>query len=117
MSHQSNCGREGGDLASGEGSRIVSKLDFSSSRLARLTVAAMACALAAFRVNANPQNGVAAQGTAKVTTSGNTLTVQTSDRAYINWSSFDIGVGETTTFVQPSSSSIVWNQINSPGAS
>ena len=52
------------------------------------------------------------QGTATFTTAGSGLTVQTSDRAFINWQSFNIGVGETTTFVQPSSSSIVWNRIN-----
>jgi filamentous hemagglutinin family protein len=45
------------------------------------------------------------------------LTIQTSDRTAINWQSFNIGVGETTTFVQPSSTSIVWNRINDPNAS
>jgi filamentous hemagglutinin family protein len=40
------------------------------------------------------------------------LTIRTSDRAFINWQSFNIGVGETTTFLQPSSSSLVWNRIN-----
>src|SRR6185369_4366982 len=28
------------------------------------------------------------------------------------WQSFNIGVGESTRFVQPSSSSVVWNNIN-----
>src|SRR5262245_41706457 len=64
---------------------------------------------------ANPQGGTVAQGTASFTTSGpsgSQLTVQTSDRAFINWQSFNIGVGETTTFQQPSSSSLVWNSIH-----
>src|SRR5262249_48298567 len=49
---------------------------------------------------------------ATITSSGPLLTIQTSDRAVLNWQSFNIGAGETTTFVQPSSSSIVWNKIN-----
>jgi hypothetical protein len=42
------------------------------------------------------------------------LTITAANNAYINWQSFNIGAGETTTFVQPSSSSVVWNQINGP---
>ena len=37
--------------------------------------------------------------------------------AQINWSSFNIGAGQTTTFNQPSSSSVIWNQINDTSAS
>jgi filamentous hemagglutinin family protein len=37
---------------------------------------------------------------------------QTSPTAFITWKSFNIDAGETTTFIQPSSSSVVWNQIN-----
>src|SRR6266850_3054438 len=66
---------------------------------------------------ANPAGGTATQGTATFNTSASTLTVRTSDRAAINWQSFNIGVGETTTFVQPSSSSVVWNRINDPNPS
>ena len=68
-------------------------------------------------VRGNPVGGKAGQGSATFTTSGSQLTINTSDRAFINWQSFNIGVGETTTFVQPSSSSVVWNQINDPNAS
>lgn len=76
--------------------------------------------LAAFqttRVNANPQGGTVSQGAATFSTSGSQLTVTTSAQTFINWSSFNIGAGETTTFVQPSSSSVVWNHINDPNAS
>jgi filamentous hemagglutinin family protein len=68
-------------------------------------------------VRGNPVGGKVGQGSATFTTSGSQLTINTSDRAFINWQSFNIGVGETTTFVQPSSSSVVWNQINDPNAS
>ena len=53
-----------------------------------------------------------AQGSATFNNSGSQLTITTSDQAYINWQSFNIGLGESTTFVQPSSSSLVWNHIN-----
>jgi filamentous hemagglutinin family protein len=52
------------------------------------------------------------QGKATFSNQGSQLTVQTSDYAYINWQSFNIDAGETTTFLQPSSSSLVWNHIN-----
>jgi filamentous hemagglutinin family protein len=66
---------------------------------------------------ANPAGPTVTQGTATFSSQGSQLTIQTSDRAFINWQSFDIGVGQTTTFVQPSSSSVVWNQINDPNPS
>ncbi len=66
---------------------------------------------------ANPAGAVVRQGTASIATAGSHTTITTSDRSYINWQSFNIGVGETTTFVQPSSSSLVWNKINDPNPS
>src|SRR6516225_3058775 len=66
---------------------------------------------------ANPAGGSVVQGSASFSSSGSQLTVQTSDRTQINWNSFNIGVGETTSFIQPSSSSVVWNRINDPNAS
>src|SRR5215213_2138405 len=45
------------------------------------------------------------QGTANVTVN------QFSDKAVINWNLFNIGVGERTTFSQPSSSSVVLNRV------
>src|SRR6267142_2489523 len=61
---------------------------------------------------ANPVGPAVSQGHATFTTQGPQLNIRTSDRAFINWQSFNIGAGETTTFLQPSSSSIVWNRIN-----
>ncbi|MCX6924740.1 MAG: filamentous hemagglutinin N-terminal domain-containing protein [Verrucomicrobia bacterium] len=66
---------------------------------------------------ADPVGGTVTQGTASFTSQGSQFTITTSDRAAINWQSFNIGVGQTTTFVQPSSSSVVWNQINDPNPS
>jgi filamentous hemagglutinin family protein len=62
---------------------------------------------------ANPTGAVVTKGAATVSSQGAKLTVQqTSQSAYINWKSFNIGAGETTSFVQPSSKSLVWNRIN-----
>jgi len=64
-------------------------------------------------VQANPTGGTVAPGAATISTKGSQLTIiQTSPTAFINWNSFNIGPGETTTFVQPSSSSVALNQIN-----
>ncbi len=67
--------------------------------------------------DANPAGATVSQGTASFTSQGSQLTIQTSGRAFINWQSFNIGQGETTTFIQPSSTSLVWNQINDPNPS
>ena len=68
-------------------------------------------------VHANPTGGTVAQGSASFKSSGSQFTVTTAGNAYINWQSFNIAAGETTTFVQPSATSVVWNQINDPNAS
>src|SRR2546430_17616442 len=48
---------------------------------------------------ANPIGGVVAHGAASINNAGNLLTIsQTSDRAIINWNSFNIANGETTIF-------------------
>jgi filamentous hemagglutinin family protein len=63
---------------------------------------------------ANPQDGVVSGGSATITSSGTQLSVhQNSNRAVIDWRSFDIAPNETTTFYQPSHSSVVLNRVNS----
>jgi filamentous hemagglutinin family protein len=76
----------------------------------------IAC-LCGARAVANPSGATVSQGSASFAGQGSQLTIHTSDRAFINWQSFNIGQGETTTFVLPSSSSVVWNQINDPNPS
>src|SRR5262245_25774192 len=83
---------------------------------------AFICAAGASLLFANagmaaPSGATVSQGSATFSTQGSTLTIRTSDRAFINWQSFNIGVGETTRFLQPSSSSVVWNRINDPNPS
>ena len=84
---------------------------------ARTVVAAILLLPALFTspvtVLANPTGGSVTQGAATFKTSGNQFTItQTSGSAYVNWQSFNISAGETTTFVQPTSTSVTWNQIN-----
>ena len=83
---------------------------------ARIALGAAVLASANF-AHGNPKGGTVSQGSASFNTSGSHLTINTSDRAFINWQSFNIAVGETTTFVQPASTSLVWNQINDPNPS
>lgn len=68
-------------------------------------------------MEANPAGGTVSQGAASFNASGAHLTITTSASTAINWQSFNIGAGETTTFMQPSASSVVWNQINDPNPS
>ena len=51
-------------------------------------------------------------GSATIEQSGNTLTInQGTDRLIMGWQTFSIGQGETTRFVQPSSSSMALNRV------
>lgn len=60
---------------------------------------------------ANPQGGAVRSGTASITETGSTLEIQASDRTVIHWNDFSIQPGETTRFIQPSSSSTVLNRV------
>ena len=62
---------------------------------------------------ANPVGGSVVAGSANVVNTDTTTTITTSDRAVINWAGFSIKSGETTQFVQPSSSSAVLNRVTS----
>ena len=77
-----------------------------------VTLSLLAWQFGGVSVEANPTGGSVALGSASFNTSGSHLTINTSASSIINWQSFNIGVGETTTFVQPSSTSVVWNHIN-----
>src|SRR5690348_13345982 len=78
----------------------------------------LVCQLGGLPASANPTGGTVVQGTAAFGSSGSQFTIhQTSANAVINWQGFNIGPGEMTTFVQPSSSSVAWNQINSASPS
>lgn len=84
----------------------------------KIDLAALLCVvLCVSRVHANPTGLSVQSGSATAVATGNQLTVSASQNAFLNWQSFNIASGETTRFVQPSASSIVWNQINAASAS
>ena len=57
-------------------------------------------------------------GSATAVASGNTMRIdQRSDKAILNWSSFDIGAGNKVEFKQPAASSIALNRIHSASPS
>jgi filamentous hemagglutinin family protein len=61
---------------------------------------------------ANPEGGVVVAGAATISESVARLDVtQTTDRAVIDWRSFNIEVGETTAFHQPNSGSVTVNRV------
>ncbi|OUS31017.1 hypothetical protein A9Q99_04925, partial [Gammaproteobacteria bacterium 45_16_T64] len=67
---------------------------------------------------ANPENGTITVGSGSIVDAASLTTItQDTDRMAIEWDSFDIANGETVTFVQPDSSSIVLNQDFSGSAS
>ena len=61
---------------------------------------------------ANPAGLTVGRGSASAQQNGSHLAVTASQNAVLNWNSFNIAAGETTTFIQPSATSIVWNRIN-----
>lgn len=61
---------------------------------------------------AGPQDGNVVAGNAQIATNGSsTLIVQSTDRAAIDWRSFDVKAHESVVFQQPSSSSVTLNRI------
>lgn len=68
---------------------------------------------------ANPTGGNIIAGNASIQTKGNLTQInQSSDKTIINWQTFNINPNETTQFIQPQTSSIALNRVNtSYGAS
>src|SRR5712691_3970888 len=83
-------------------------------KLLLTTTALLALArLALTPVAAGPAGGTVVGGSATIqgAGTGNVIINQTSSSAIINWSTFNIGAGETTRFNQPSTSSVVLNRV------
>jgi filamentous hemagglutinin family protein len=85
--------------------------------LIRGLLPSLACCFFLRSSRANPVGPTVTQGGATFSNHGSQFTIQTSDHAFINWRSFNIGLGQTTTFLQPSSTSVVWNYISDPNPS
>ena len=78
----------------------------------KLVVAAQFfAAMGALNAVANPTGLTVTSGSASAQQIGSQLNVTVSQLAVLNWNSFNIAVGETTSFLQPSSGSVVFNLI------
>lgn len=84
----------------------------SSRAVKPLAVMAASLWLGLAVARANPEGMVVKDGNVSFTIGGNVMTINASQNARINWQSFNIASGETTTFVQPSAGSVVWNTVN-----
>ena len=60
---------------------------------------------------ANPTGMTIGAGSATAQQLGSQLNITVSQTAILNWQGFNIGVGETTSFLQPSANSVVLNVI------
>ncbi|MGA2786986.1 MAG: filamentous hemagglutinin N-terminal domain-containing protein [Verrucomicrobiota bacterium] len=90
---------------------------YRHSRFRRLVAAVLMLGIA-LDAPANPTGMTVRGGSATASSSGSQLTVTaTSQNTFLNWQSFNIAAGETTIFQEPSSTSIVWNQINNANPS
>ncbi|MDR3476673.1 MAG: hypothetical protein P4M14_01415, partial [Gammaproteobacteria bacterium] len=64
-------------------------------------------------VNANPSFNSVTSGNVVVTQTPTTTQIQQgSNKAILQWNSFNIGAGERTQFIQPNASSVALNRIN-----
>ena len=73
----------------------------------------IALAMGADAAHALPMGGQVAGGQASISSrSGRTTVSQSSQRAIIDWSSFNLSSGQTVQFDQPNASSITLNRIN-----
>ena len=84
-------------------------------RLAPLLIsAAVPGALTSSPAQANPKGGQVVAGSATIATPSSTQLqiTQTTNRAAIDWQSFDIAPGERTSFVQPSAAAWTLNRVN-----
>ena len=78
-----------------------------------LVLAATLATLDLTSVKANPVGATVVGGSSTVQGQGtpSVIVKQQTDKAIINWQTFNIGVGETTQFFQPSASSVLLNRV------
>src|SRR5580704_9969928 len=68
--------------------------------------------------NARPTGGAVVAGAAAISQSvGNTRITQSSQRAAIDWQSFNVGSQQSVTFSQPSASAVALNRVTGPDPS
>ena len=98
----------------------VNRFATSLSFLAAVVAGGGSCAYAAgpLPANALPTGGQVVAGSASINTTGNTMNInQSSQRAVINWNSFDVGKNATVNFNQPNAQAATLNYVNSASKS
>ncbi|HLX68203.1 MAG TPA: filamentous hemagglutinin N-terminal domain-containing protein, partial [Verrucomicrobiae bacterium] len=73
--------------------------------------------LRGWKLLANPQGMTVVSGSASAQANGSQLNITVGQNTFLNWASFNIQQGETTTFVQPGANSVVFNNIGGTSAS
>jgi len=90
----------------------------STALCATVAVVVSLPALAQPAPNALPTGGKVFGGSASISTSGNTTTInQASQRAAINWQTFNIGSQAQVQFNQPNSAALALNRVTTPNPS
>jgi filamentous hemagglutinin family protein len=111
-----------GKAASGQGCRGtvvadgflgVLRLTFASVALACLSLGTQAqSTVVALASTALPQGGSVSTGSAAISTNGANMAItQSTDKASINWQSFNIGSAASVSIAQPSSSAVLLNRV------
>lgn len=78
----------------------------------KISLVVSAMLMSATLVHASPTGGTVATGSASINQNGSITTInQSTNKASINWQSFNIAPSETVNFIQPSSSSVTLNRI------
>ena len=91
----------------------------ASTALGASAMLLLACPAAAQPApGARPQGGTVVAGSASITqTAARTNVAQSSQRAAVDWRSFDVGSGHTVAFQQPNASSVTLNRVTGPDPS
>ena len=93
--------------------RLIEDIRPPHNHLRRTLLAALGTALTPVQAHALPVGGQVSAGSASIAGGAGSVNVtQSSSRAVIDWSSFNIGTGEAVRFSQPSASSIALNRIH-----
>ena len=68
--------------------------------------------------NAAPQGGVVVGGSASIARSASATTItQSSQRAAIDWQSFNVGAQQSVDFQQPNAAAVALNRVTGPNPS
>jgi hypothetical protein len=93
---------------------LITSMKISSQNfiLGTALMAAMGGVFAQTSSNALPTGGRLAAGSATISQSANTLNVvQSSQRAVVNWDSFNVGSQARVEFVQPNAQAVIHNRV------